>query len=44
MAVVGAIAVGATAWSRVALIAPPDVERGSPPVSAVFLLPEANDG
>ena len=31
MAVIGAIAVGATAWSRVALIAPPDVQQSSPP-------------
>jgi hypothetical protein len=44
MAVVGAIAVAATAWSRVALIAPPDGVRGSPPASAVRLLPAANDG
>jgi hypothetical protein len=44
MALVGAIAVGATAWSRVALIAPPDVERGSPPACADRLLPAANDG
>jgi hypothetical protein len=44
MAVIGAIAVAATAWSRIALIALPDSGRGSPPASAVRLLPAANDG
>ena len=45
IAVIGAIAVAATAWARIALVAPPDTGRASPPGSvAVRLTSAAHDG
>jgi hypothetical protein len=44
MAVIGAIAVAATAWARIALFAPPDTQRASLPASSVHLASAANEG
>jgi hypothetical protein len=44
IAVIGAIAVAATAWARIALIAPPDTGGASLPASPVRLTSAAHDG
>jgi hypothetical protein len=44
IAVIGAIAVAATAWTRIVLIAPPDTGRASLPASPVRLSSAAHDG
>jgi len=44
IAVIGAIAVAATAWARIALIAPPDTGGASLPASPVRLSSAAHDG
>jgi hypothetical protein len=44
MALIGSIAVAATAWARIALIAPPDTGGASLPASAVRLTSVAHDG
>src|SRR6202171_2574925 len=44
IAVIGAIAVAATAWARIVLIAPPDTGRASLPASPVRLSSAAHDG
>jgi len=44
IAVIGAIAVAATAWARIVLIAPPDTGGASLPTSPVRLTSAAHDG
>jgi hypothetical protein len=44
MALVGSIAVAATAWARIALIAPPDTGGASLPASPIRLTSTAQDG
>ena len=44
MAMIGVIAVAATAWTRIALFAPPDTQRASLPASSVHLASAANEG
>jgi hypothetical protein len=44
MALIGSIAVAATAWARIVLIAPPDAGGASLPASPVRLTSAAQDG